>query len=87
MCALHREHVFGDAADDVINSAYGEFNIMLSKNGYVTNKMRTFVQNISTYAKGVSPGFIVIPQNGEQLLSRLSKPKYDLIGPEFNDHS
>lgn len=32
-------------------------------------EMRTFVQNISIYAKGVSPGFIVIPQNGEQLLT------------------
>lgn len=32
-------------------------------------EMRTFVQNISIYAKDVRPGFIVIPQNGEQLLT------------------
>lgn len=32
-------------------------------------EMRTFVQNISIYAKGIRPGFVVIPQNGEQLLT------------------
>ena len=31
--------------------------------------MRSFVQNISSYAKGISPGFIIIPQNGHELLT------------------
>ncbi len=32
-------------------------------------EMRNFVQNISKYAKGINPEFVVIPQNGEQLVS------------------
>ena len=32
-------------------------------------EMRTFVQSISAYAKNIHPGFIVIPQNGQQLLT------------------
>jgi cysteinyl-tRNA synthetase len=32
-------------------------------------EMRNFVQNISKYAKGINSKFIVIPQNGEQLVS------------------
>jgi cysteinyl-tRNA synthetase len=31
--------------------------------------MREFVQNISAYAEGIKPGFIVIPQNGHELLT------------------
>src|SRR3989338_10369923 len=31
--------------------------------------MRDFVQVISAYAKGIKPGFIVIPQNGHILLT------------------
>jgi len=31
--------------------------------------MREFVQDISAYAKARAPGFIVIPQNGQELLS------------------
>ena len=31
--------------------------------------MRDFVQNISTYAKGIKSNFIVIPQNGQELLT------------------
>jgi cysteinyl-tRNA synthetase len=33
------------------------------------NYMREFVQNISAYARGMRPGFIVIPQNGHELLT------------------
>ncbi len=33
-----------DAADKVIDSAFKEFNIRQSRDGYVTNKMRTFIQ-------------------------------------------
>ncbi len=32
-------------------------------------EMRNFVQNISTYAKGINPGFVIIPQNGVELVS------------------
>ncbi|MHA1734707.1 MAG: endo alpha-1,4 polygalactosaminidase [Promethearchaeota archaeon] len=32
-------------------------------------EMRFFVQNISAYARDVAPGFVVIPQNGHQLLT------------------
>jgi len=32
--------------------------------------MRDFVQNISVYAKSVKPGFMVIPQNGHELLTK-----------------
>jgi len=31
--------------------------------------MRDFVQGISSYAKGINSNFIVIPQNGHQLLT------------------
>ncbi len=30
--------------------------------------MRTFVQNISKYAKNKKPNFLIISQNGEELL-------------------
>ena len=32
--------------------------------------MREFVQNISGYAKGIVPDFVVIPQNGQELLTK-----------------
>jgi cysteinyl-tRNA synthetase len=32
-------------------------------------EMRSFVQNISSYARGISNGFLVIPQNGQELLT------------------
>lgn len=32
-------------------------------------EMRNFVQNISSYARNLHPGFIIIPQNGHQLLT------------------
>ena len=32
-------------------------------------EMRNFVQNISVYAKGMNPDFIIIPQNGAELVS------------------
>lgn len=36
--------------------------------------MREFVQAISAYAKAVNPAFIVIPQNGEALLTETGEP-------------
>lgn len=33
------------------------------------SEMRTFVQGISAYTKGIQPGFIIIPQNGHDLLT------------------
>ena len=36
--------------------------------------MRDLIQGISAYAKGIKPSFIVIPQNGEELLTRNGKP-------------
>ena len=32
-------------------------------------EMREFVQEISAYAKGQNPGFLIIPQNGQELLT------------------
>jgi len=32
-------------------------------------EMRDFVQGISSYARGLQPGFIIIPQNGHELLT------------------
>ena len=32
-------------------------------------EMRNFVQNISTYAKNINPNFLIIPQNGVELVS------------------
>ena len=31
--------------------------------------MRDFVKGISVYAKGINPNFIIIPQNGHELLT------------------
>ena len=54
--------------------------LMLGKANYVTGHesaakrnyrqdMRDFVQGISAYAKGIKPNFIIIPQNGHELLT------------------
>ena len=32
-------------------------------------EMRDFVQEISTYAKGINPNFVIIPQNGSEIVS------------------
>jgi cysteinyl-tRNA synthetase len=32
-------------------------------------EMRMFVQNISSYARGISSGFVAVPQNGQELLT------------------
>ena len=47
-----------------------------SKTGNTQYKqdMRAFVQNISAYARGVKPGFIVIPQNGHELVTTDGAP-------------
>lgn len=37
-------------------------------------EMRSFVQDISAYARGVRPGFIVIPQNGHELVTTDGAP-------------
>ncbi len=43
--------------------------------------MQEFVENISEYARSIRPGFIVIPQNGEELLYK--DLDYDR-GPDYN---
>ncbi|HEC94758.1 MAG TPA: hypothetical protein ENI45_02190 [Thermoplasmatales archaeon] len=40
--------------------------------------MRDFVQNISVYAKTVKPGFMVIPQNGHELLTKNGETEGEL---------
>ena len=40
-----------------------------SSNSYYKKEMRSFVQKISAYAKGIDPDFVVIPQNGVALVS------------------
>ncbi len=46
--------------------------------------MRDFVQGISDYAKGVAPGFVVIPQNGQELITQNGQgngtPDWDYVG-------
>ena len=37
-------------------------------------EMRNFVQKISVYAKGINPDFVIIPQNGEQLVTQNGEP-------------
>ena len=37
-------------------------------------EMRAFVQGISAYARGIKPGFIVIPQNGHELVTTDGAP-------------
>ena len=41
----------------------------LPENMDYKQEMRNFVQNISTYAKGINPDFVIIPQNGVELVS------------------
>jgi len=45
-----------------------------SGNTQYKQDMRAFVQNISAYARGVKPGFIVIPQNGHELVTSDGSP-------------
>ncbi|NPV14039.1 hypothetical protein HPY86_03800 [candidate division WOR-3 bacterium] len=45
-----------------------------STNRNYTQDMRDFIQNISTYAKGIKPNFIVIPQNGQELITENGEP-------------
>lgn len=37
-------------------------------------EMRLFVQNISAYAKSINPNFLVIPQNGQELVTDTGEP-------------
>ena len=45
----------------------GPFSLAADETGY-KQRMRDFVQSISRYAKDRAPGFIVIPQNGHELM-------------------
>lgn len=38
------------------------------------HEMRTFVQRISTYSKSINPNFLVLPQNGQELLTVDGEP-------------
>lgn len=38
-------------------------------NNYYRQEMRNFVHDISSYAKGLKNGFLIIPQNGQELLT------------------
>ena len=44
-------------------------------------EMRDFVQDISTYAKGINPNFAIIPQNGSEIISTTGD---DEGSPEMN---
>jgi cysteinyl-tRNA synthetase len=46
--------------------------------------MRGFVQGISTYAKGIKPNFIVIPQNGQELLTENGEETGDPVSEYLN---
>lgn len=56
----------GDEADTLDPSLTG--------NTQYKQDMRSFVQNISAYARGIKPGFIVIPQNGHELVTEDGSP-------------
>lgn len=45
-------------------------------------EMRVFVQGISVYAKGIDPDFLIIPQNGQEILTQNSEPD-GLIATEY----
>ena len=45
-------------------------------------EMRTFVQEISAYAKDIDPDFLIIPQNGQEILTTNSDPD----GPLATDY-
>ena len=46
--------------------------------------MRDFVQNISAYAKGIKTNFIIIPQNGHNLLTLNGEKNGELAQPYLN---
>ena len=58
----------GDAAP-LVSAPTSTYDPSTSGNTQYKQDMRTFVQNISAYARGVKPGFIVIPQNGHELVT------------------
>ncbi|MCK4343836.1 MAG: hypothetical protein KAX05_01005, partial [Bacteroidales bacterium] len=41
------------------------------------DKMKTFVRNLSTYAKGIQDDFLIIPQNGHELITQDGKLQGD----------
>lgn len=47
-------------------------------------EMRTFVQEISTYARTIEPSFVIIPQNGHQLVS-LEKDQMGTLVQDYVD--
>ena len=42
-------------------------------------EMRTLVQEIATYARGTNGNFLVIPQNGQELLTRTGRSDGPLV--------
>ena len=48
------------------------------------NEMRNFVTGISQYAKSFSPGFLVIPQNGQELVTSDGNPGGTIAGNYLN---
>ncbi|MGQ4914452.1 MAG: endo alpha-1,4 polygalactosaminidase [Candidatus Asgardarchaeia archaeon] len=49
---------------------YGGLDLAPSEHIDYRQEMRNFIQNISAYAKEFNPDFIVIPQNGHELLTK-----------------
>jgi len=48
-----------DAQDDTVSDIY-----------FFRDKMRTFIENISTYAKEIDTSFLIVPQNGIELITK-----------------
>ncbi len=57
-----------DAIAMLINIMSGNLTLVDGERDY-RQDMRDFVQDVSLYAKGIKPGFIIIPQNGHELLT------------------
>jgi len=63
--------IFGCARNETYNVNYRE-------------EMRKFVKGISSYAKSFNPNFIVIPQNGQELLTENGEPEGKVVWDYFN---
>ena len=60
---------FGGGNSSSNSGSTDNYDPSTSGNTQYKQDMRAFVQNISAYARGIKPGFIVIPQNGHELVT------------------
>lgn len=86
LVALFMLHVSSACADEILFDINGDGTIGLEEAVYVLQvvagikhqmdyrqEMRNFVKDMSSYAKVIRPGFIIIPQNGQELITDSGK--------------